>query len=688
MTARDFLVEIGAEEIPAKTLPQLSYHFAENVKKQLAKAELAHGAVETFATPQRIAVLIHDLVDRQKDRVLERKGPALSAAFDAQGKPTPACIGFANSCGISVDQLQQKKDDKGAWLFFSMQQPGAETKKLLPDIINQAVADLPIPRPMRWGAHNTKFIRPVHWVLMLYGKEPVDAIILGVATKPHTHGHHFHHPQTIVIEEPSQYRDKLKNIGKVIADFDERKAMIRQQLKDISANIGKVIIDEDLLTEVTGLVEWPVALLGNFEARFLDVPQETLISAMKTHQKSFPLVNPKQHLLSHFITISNIESKNPQQVIAGNERVMRARLTDAEFFYHADLKHSHSNRLEKLKGVVFQNKLGSVYNKAARVATLASYIAEKISVNARFAERAGLLSKCDLVSEMVGEFPELQGIMGYYYALHDREAEEIAIAIKEHYLPRFSGDIIPTTALGAAVGIADRLDTIVGIFSIGQAPTGEKDPFGLRRAAIGLLRIMIEKQMPLDLKDLLIQALKNYQLESDKVLQSAFDFIMERLRAWYTEQGIQPDVFAAAMALNPTSPLDFHYRVSAVQYFSTLPEAQSLTAANKRVSNILRKENITASAGNVKHEFLAQEEEKILANLVEKKSIEVKHFCQTAQYTDALSILASLQKPIDNFFDHVLVMSEDEKFKNNRLALLINLRNLFLQIADISLLQS
>jgi glycyl-tRNA synthetase beta chain len=717
---RDLLIEMGCEELPAKNLLAHAEAFAQGIEKNLAKAELTHGKIEIFATPRRLAIIVRGLITTQSEHFVERKGPAVEAAFFSDGKPTAACIGFARSCGVAVEQLQRQKTDKGEWMYFRQQQPGVATQKLIPEIVASAVTQIPIAKPMRWGANNDSFIRPVKWLVLLFGNELIDTHILGVTTSDKTYGHRFLHPGAIKLKDATEYQDLLKSTGKVIPSFSERREMIEQQLKKLAGK-HSVIIDKDLLNEVTGIVEWPVVLQAKFSEKFLEVPAEALISSMKAHQKCFHLVDAQGKLLPTFLFVSNLESKKPEQVIAGNERVMTARLADASFFYHSDLKHSLSSQLDRLKNVVFQTKLGSLFDKSERIAKLATFIfnctgegvGDRHAVNtslyarrfhpethglsptpspaqsAQIAERAGLLAKTDLLSDMVSEFPELQGVMGYYYALQDKEPEAVAIAIKEHYLPRFSGDVLPETLIGAAVAIADRLDTLVGIFGIQQAPTGEKDPFGLRRAALAVLRILIEKELNLDLRDLLLQAVANYgkQFSAEKTVPETFDFIFERLRAWYAERDITPDVFAAVHVRQPTQPFDFHRRILAVQHFRQLPEAAALAAANKRVSNILKKENFVSVHSKINPGLFEQKEEHTLADLLGQQSKVVEQFIKNNQYTEALVSLATLQKPVDAFFDHVLVNVENEQLRQNRLALLMNLRNLFLGIADISLLQ-
>lgn len=690
----DLLIEIGTEELPAKTLQTLINAFSTNLQTALAKNGLAHGSVREFATPRRLAVIINELVSLQESRMVERKGPALASAFDANHQPTKACLGFAQSCGVSVDQLEIRKTEKGEWLYFQQEQPSIITAHLLPQIIRDVLMKLPIAKPMHWGNHDVAFVRPVHWVVLLLGEECIDAEILGIRSGRETYGHRFHHPQKINISHPCEYEQRLRETGKVIANYDERKKYILECIDAIvkqKLHTHEVVWrnDPELLDEVTGLVEWPVAFLGQFETKFLEIPPQVIITVMRNHQRYFALFD-QQKLLPYFVAVSNIESKNPERVIEGNERVIRARLADAQFFYHSDSKHSLQSRLEELKTVIFQRKLGTLFDKAQRISKLACEIAKKINANEKLAARAGLLCKTDLMTAMVGEFPELQGVMGYYYAKEDGEEESLAIALRDHYLPRFSGDDLPKSDMGCAVSIADKLDTILGIFAIAQPPTGEKDPFGLRRAALGILRICIEKELPLDLRELLNIAYQNYAIdfENKQAIENALDFILERLRSWYLEGGIKPDVFASVLARYPTQPLDFHQRLIAVQHFQTLPEAFALTSANKRVSNILKKQD----GGRIAHhpvnpDLLEHIAEKELDTLLEQKNKEVELLCHKTQYAEALSCLALLQKAVDHFFDEVLVMSEDEKIRNNRLALLNNLRNLFLQVADISLLQ-
>jgi len=686
----DFLLEIGAEELPAKSLESLGKTLADNIQQGLNKEALSFAGIEFFATPRRLAVLVKQLQEQQPDRAMERRGPAIKAAYDAQNQPTPALTGFARSCGVDITQLEKQETPQGTWLIHRYTEKGKSIHELMPAIVTQAIANLPITKPMRWADTETQFARPVQWIVILYGSKIIKAEILGLTANYISHGHRFHHPQPIIITEANQYAELLEKKAYVIADFARRRNIIHQQIIQIAQTAGgTAVIDQDLLNEVTGIIEWPVALLVHFDKIFLTVPKEALISAMQHHQKSFPVVGKDQQLLPVFITISNIESLNRDEVIQGNARVMRARLSDAKFFYETDCKITLAERLPELKNIVFQAKLGSVYDKSQRISQLASYIAEKINANQQQAERAGLLAKTDLISNMVNEFPELQGIMGDYYARHDQEPTEVATAIREHYLPRFAGDVLPETTAGCALALADRLDTLVGIFGINQAPTGDKDPFGLRRAAVGILRILVEKQLNINLLELLEKAANNYPmpLPNANAVAQTFDFIYERFRAWYQEHNISADVFAAVYAKRPASPFDFALRIKAVSEFRQLPQATALIAANKRVSNLLVKENQQNLTGEIVNALLQESAEQQLTQALSEKNTQVTPLYQTANYTAALTELAGLQPVIDTFFDKVMVMVEDQKLRHNRLLLLNKLRELFLQVADISLLQ-
>jgi len=592
MHKEDFLIEIGTEELPPKALLSLSDAFAAAMSSLLQKAGLAFTTIEPFATPRRLAMIIHQLATEQSDAVVEKTGPTLQAAFGADGKPTKAAEGFARSCGVEVTALEQKNEGGVIKLAHRMQRKGATTESLFPAMVLEALASLPIPKRMRWGSSRNEFVRPVQWAVLMAGNKPIAASILGVQSSSATRGHRFHHPADIKLSGPSDYKKMLLEPGMVIADFVERRDKVKTLIEQEGQKLGaRAIIDPVLLDEVTALVEWPVALTGNFDTAFLAVPKEALISSMKGHQKFFHVLDANDNILPHFITLSNLVSRDPAQVIAGNEKVIRPRLADAAFFFAQDKRNSLASRIEKLKTVVFQHELGTVYEKSQRVAVLASGMARMLDANQELAARAAALGKCDLLTSMVYEFAELQGIMGYYYALNDGENAEVALALNEQYLPRFAGDILPTSSTGMILAIAERLDTITGLFAIGQPPTGSKDPFALRRAALGLLRIIVEKQLPLDLVACVEVAVKNYaSLPNIRGVSTAvLAFIFERLRAWYTDLGIQSDVFMAVDAVRPASPLEFDVRIKAVNNFVRLPQAKALAAANKRVSNILQK---------------------------------------------------------------------------------------------------
>ena len=686
---RDLLIEIGTEELPPKALPNLSLAFERGIAEGLEKAGLAGGALCRFATPRRLAVRVDRLPVRQPDRQLERRGPALGAAFGPDGQPTKAAEGFARSCGVTVAELQRQETDKGAWLVHVSTEPGAPTADLIPPIVETALAALPIPKRMRWGDRDDEFVRPVHWVVLLFGTEVIPATIMGVRAGRESRGHRFHHPQPIQLSAPVDYARQLADEGKVIADFDERRDVVRARAEAVAAELaGVAVIKPELLDEITALVEWPVALAGNFERRFLDVPAEALISTMQDNQRYFPVVDAHGRLLPHFITLANLESRDPAQVRAGNERVIRPRFSDAEFFWNQDRGKPLAARLDVLKQVVFQQRQGTVADKSARVATLARFIAEQRQGNADWAERAARLAKCDLMTQMVQEFPELQGIMGRYYARHDGEAPEVAQALEEQYLPRFAGDRLPATATGQNLALADRLDTLLGIFAIGQAPSGAKDPFALRRAALGVLRILIEGELDLNLLTLLEHAASQFEptIRAGSAVEAVFDFIVERLRGYYLDQQVRSDTFEAVLECRPHRPLDFDRRVRAVGAFRNRPEAASLAAANKRIRNILRKVD-TVLPFEVRPDLLTEAAEQALAGRLVELSSEAIPLMEAGLYGDALNRLASLREPVDAFFDQVLVMAEDPAVRDNRIALLNELGSLFLRVADFSRLQ-
>lgn len=692
MSTRDLLIEIGTEELPPKALSRLSQAFHDGVQEGLARADLSHAGIKTYATPRRLALLVTALQDGQSDKQVERRGPALTSAFDDEGCPTQAAKGFARSCGVEVEDLEKQETDKGSWLVFRMQQRGESTQQLVPDIVREALDRLPIPKRMRWGSLKEQFVRPVHWVILLFGDEVIPANILSVEAQRETRGHRFHHPDSIYIGEPAAYAPLLESQGHVIADFADRREAIRGQVLEIARSVqGTAVIDDDLLDEVTSMVEWPVAVLGNFEQRFLQVPAEALVSAMKNHQKYFHVVDAQGKLLPHFITVSNIESHDPDKVREGNERVIRPRLSDAEFFWNQDRRQPLANHLETLRNVVFQNKLGSLYDKTQRTRDLAVAIAMALSADTNLAGRAAELCKCDLMSSMVGEFPELQGIMGRYYALHDGEASEVATAIDEHYMPRFSGDALPATPAGQCTALADKLDTLVGIFGIGQVPTGDKDPFALRRTALGVLRILVELDLDLNVSELLHSAVENYNQQNGSIVPAStadevMDFILARLQVYYSSQGIAHDEIDAVLCLRPEVLQDSDKRLHALSEFRKLPQAESLAAANKRISNILKKtgDKIPESWDE---SLLVEPAEKKLGHQLQDLRIKLEPLYAQQDYASAMKLLAGLRENVDAFFDHVMVMTDDESLRNNRLALLNTLRNLFLRVADLSRLQ-
>lgn len=685
MSVQDFFVEIGTEELPPKALKTLATAFADNLSAELAKLELCHADVHWYAAPRRLAVRINGLAAQQADKVVEKRGPAIASAYDADGKPTKAAQGWAAGCGITVEQAEKLETDKGAWLLHKAKVVGAASVSLLPDVVQQALAKLPIAKPMRWGNSTAEFIRPVHTIIMLYGNAVVPATILGRNSGNQTHGHRFHAPEKITVNHADDYLATLRSAF-VVADFAERKAFIAAEVAKTAAALnGKALMDEALLEEVTALAEWPVVLVGSFEQSFLQVPAEPLISTMKDNQKYFPLLDSNGKLQNKFIFVANIASKDPQQIISGNEKVVRPRLSDAQFFFNTDRKQKLEQRLDSLKTVLFQQQLGTLAEKSERISKVAGFIAGKIDADVAAAERAGLLSKADLMTNMVGEFPEVQGIMGMHYARLDGEAEAVALALNEQYMPRFAGDELPSRLEGAAVAIADKLDTLVGIFGIGQAPKGDKDPFALRRAAIGALRIMVEKQLPLDLVDIIAFSQQTFgsKLSNAKVADEVLDFMLGRFRAWYEAEGYSVDVIQAVLARRPTNPADFDRRVKAVAEFGKLDAAAALAAANKRVANILAKVEGDI-ATNVNIALLQEDAEQALHS-----TIVAEQAYQAGQhsYAEGLAHLASMRDVIDQFFDKVMVNADDAAVRANRQALLKQLRELFLQVADISVLQ-
>ncbi|MEX5586773.1 glycine--tRNA ligase subunit beta [Pseudomonas urmiensis] len=683
MSAQDFLVELGTEELPPKALASLGDAFLAGIEKGLQAAGLNYTAKQVYAAPRRLAVLIRQLDVQQPDRSINVDGPPVQAAFDAEGKPTQAALGFAKKCGVDLSEI----DQSGAKLRFSQHIPGKATTSLLPTIVEDSLNDLPIPKRMRWAASREEFVRPTQWLVMLLGDQVVDCTILKQQAGRESRGHRFHHPQNVVITTPANYVEDLRK-AYVLADFAERRELIAKRTAELAMQQeGTAIVPPALLDEVTALVEWPVPLVCSFEERFLEVPQEALITTMQDNQKYFCLLDSEGKLLPRFITVANVESRDPKQIVQGNEKVVRPRLTDAEFFFKQDKKQPLATFNERLKNVVFQAQLGSVYDKAERVSKLAAFIAPRIGGDAQRAARAGLLSKCDLATEMVGEFPEMQGIAGYYYAVNDGEPEDVAQALNEQYMPRGAGAELPQTLTGAAVAIADKLDTLVGIFGIGMLPTGSKDPYALRRAALGVLRILIEKQLDLDLTDAVSFAVTQFgsKVKAAGLSEQVLEFIFDRLRARYEDEGIDVGTYLSVRALKPGSALDFDQRVQAVQAFRKLPEAEALAAVNKRVSNLLSKAE-GAIAEQVEPKYFDNANEFSLYSAIQQADQAVQPMAAARQYSESLARLAALRDPVDAFFEAVMVNAEDAKVRANRYALLSRLRGLFLGVADISLL--
>jgi glycyl-tRNA synthetase beta chain len=693
IVTKDFLVELGTEELPPLALPELEKAFAAGIRAGLAEASLPHGELRSFATPRRLAVLVRDLAALQPAQTLKLKGPPVSAAIGKDGKPTIAATRFAEKCGVDVGALGRITEGKGEFLFFEGSKPGLTTASLLPAIVQKSLDALPIPKRMRWGSSSAEFVRPVHWLVMLLGTEVVATRILDTEAGRTTRGHRFMAPGDLTLKLPAGYEAVLRDEGKVVADFAARRALIREQVAAAGKQLGgAALLDDALLDEVTALVEWPSAIAGDFETRFLELPREVLISTLQEHQRYFPVEGAGGRLLPHFITVSNIESREPAKVRAGNERVVRPRLSDAAFFWSQDRRQPLAALRAGLDAVTFQAKLGSVGDKVRRVSTLAGEIALLIDADRAQTVRAAELAKCDLLSAMVGEFPELQGIMGRYYAAADGEPAEVATAIDEHYLPRGAGGALPNTGAGIAVALADKLDTLAGIFSIGQKPSGTKDPFGLRRAAIGSLRILVEKKLDLDLRALSARAVQLQPVANPTVDAELWDYIVERLRAYLLDAanagaipGVTTEMFDAVRAGNPVSPVDFGARLAALVRFLGLPEAASLTAANKRIANILRKAGDEGTT-SVDVALLAEPAEKALHEALAGIVADVDRALAKRDYGAALGKLATLRATVDVFFDDVMVNAEDPDLKRNRLALLAQLRHHFTRIADLSCL--
>lgn len=689
MRTENCLVELGTEELPPKALKSLGEAFATQFEAALTQADLSFDSVSWFAAPRRLAVYVSGLAEGQADKVVEKRGPAVSAAFDADGNPTKAAQGWARGNGIDVADAERLVTDKGEWLLHKAHVPGQSVVELLEGLINQAVSKLPIPKPMRWGNYNTQFIRPVHTLCVLYGSEVVNVSVLGLTSGRVVQGHRFHGEGRFELDYADNYASALEQ-QYVLADFEARKDKVRQQLEDAAQSLSlKPDYNEDLLEEIASLVEWPVVLQAGFDEAFLAVPKEALIYTMKDDQKYVPLLDSDGALSNIFLFVTNIESRDASQVISGNEKVIRPRLADAEFFFNSDKKTTLESRLESLETVLFQKQLGTLKEKSERISALSAFIASQIDANETQAARAGLLAKTDLMSNMVMEFPDVQGVMGKYYALNDGEDAPVAEALYEQYMPRFAGDALPSSGVSASVALADKLDTLVGIFGIGQLPKGDKDPFALRRAAIGVLRIVTELSLPLDLETLVSKAIDVYgdKLTNAETQSQVVDFVLGRFTALLQDQAIAIDVIQAVAARRPTKPADYLARVHAVDKFRALEEAEALAAANKRVANILAKQNVEVTdTVNIDESLLAEEAEKALYVELKAAQKEVDIAVPSQDYTRILTALATLRNVIDNFFDNVMVMADDEAVKNNRLALLSLLRQLFLTTADISIL--
>ena len=690
----DFLIELGTEELPPKALKSLSNAFTEGVVSGLRDQGLNFEATEAFAAPRRLAIVIKGLETETPDKDLVIWGPPTKVAFADDGSASRAAEAFASKNGVTVDQLSALVENDGQQdkLCIRRTENGIETKTLLGNIINESLAKLPIPKRMRWGYKREEFVRPAQWVVLLFNNEVLNDPILGIAASNTSRWHRFHANHEIVIESPSSYQQQMRD-AYVIADFNERKDIIRQGVAMLAEDInGTAVIEDDLLDEVTALNEWPVPLMGKFDTHFLSIPAQALISSMKEHQKYFHVLDANKQLLPAFITVANIESTDPAQVVDGNERVIRPRLADAAFFYENDQKTSLESRRDSLKNIVFQADLGSVFDKTERVAAIAEYLANEMGAQPKLARRAAELSKSDLVTDMVGEFDDLQGVMGRDYALNDNEDSEVAKALFEQYLPRFSGDIVPNTDTGVALALADRLDSLIGIFSIGQQPSGSRDPFALRRASLGVLRIMLERNIDLNLVDVLsycnaqLNIGKRAKLSGTELEKQVLTYTLERFKSWYKEKGLPAEVFLSVAALKLGNPLDIDARVTSVHRFTLLPEASSLAAANKRVSNILTKQLAHSDIAALNTALLQEEAEKQLSDSLNSLETLIAPLLANRDYNAVLEKLAELKQPVDQFFEDVMVMAEDMELRQNRLALLDKLHKLFINVADISLL--
>ena len=677
MKTHDFLLELGTEELPPKLLLKLSNSLRDNFEQELNKLNLNFNNIKAFATPRRLAITISELQSKQQDQVIEKKGPSTQS-------PEMAINGFAKSCGVSVDELEKKELAGKEYFFYSKEEPGQSIKDLLPSIIEKSIKDIPITRSMKWGDSDYSFVRPVHWLIVMLDKDVVNANIMGLKSGRESKGLRFH-DLNLKFSHANEYENLMSQKAQILVDFNKRKELIRDQILSVAkTNNAEVVIDESLLDEVCALVEYPRAFSGSFDKKFLDIPQEAIISAMKSHQKYFHLVDSKEKLLPLFISVANIESSNIQAIIDGNERVIHPRLADSEFFWNQDKAIKLEERLAGLDSVMFMKSLGSMGQKAKRIEKLSSNISDLAGFDKEIAQRAGLLSKTDLLSEMVGEFADLQGIMGGYYALNDGESKEVSVAIREHYQPRFAGDSLPSTDAGIAVSLADKMDTLTGIYGIGQGPTGSKDPYALRRTALGMLRILLEAKIELNLKSLIDFSLSLHLKEVDrKCAGDIYNFMMDRLKAYYRDANIDTNIYEAVLAVSPDSPLDFHYRIDALNEFTQSADSKSLIEANKRIANILKDSDEKLEELN--SNILLEDSEKILYKATESLT---KELSGSKNYKEIMKSLLNLKDSIDSFFDNVMVNAEDDKVRSSRLALIRRVRHLFLSVADISHLSS
>jgi len=737
-TKKSLLIELGTEELPPKALDELAESFGNVVSRGLTtrglagepvtfgefaqlltgagtnsseKSTLVPGArrisFERYCSPRRLAVLIPDVAAEQPPQKSEVLGPYLNIGLDANGAPTPALTGFAAKNGVAIDQLQRIVDAKGERFVARSEKPGRPTAELIAEIVAEALKALPVPKPMRWSNHDYAFVRPAHWLVMLYGSDVVEGEILGLKSGRQSRGHRFHHPQPVPVADADSWLDSLR-AAKVLADPAARRARVREEVARAAKQTGGVPrLSAALCDEIANLTEWPVAIACAFEREFLAVPQEALVTTMETNQKFVPVFDANGRLTEHFIGVANIESKDPGEIRKGYERVIRPRFADAKFFWDEDLKTPLAAQQDALKSVTYQQNLGSVWDKSVRVAELARVIANRLGVDAGLATRAAALSKCDLLTRMVGEFPELQGVMGRYYGCANGENAEVAQALDEFYAPRFAGDKIAQGKVGQVLAVAERLDTLAGIFAVGMKPSGNKDPFALRRAALGLARNLIEGDLALDLTALLVEALQllpdsalaaglpkgkdgrqpalNAGVRREALAAELYDFVLDRLRSYYVDQGIAAEAFEAVRALAPADLADFDRRLRAVVEFAKLPQAQALAAANKRIGNILRQAG--GEPGNkIDPALLDAGAEADLHRAVEATAAAIAPLAAQGRYVETLGQLAGLREPVDKFFDAVMVMVDDSARRANRLALLMRLRRMFLDVADISLL--